>query len=384
VISLDRGVVRIRRLGAVQLEFHVGWLLAGAALVTLTAIEFARIVSEPGTSDGVFLILAVTTGAGILVSFAAHDAGHVLVHRITHSSRAWLELFPFGTAPADLDVPPGQRQELFVALAGPAVSGLTGALLGGLLAIAEPDGAARRLVLVLLVTNGAIFIASLMPIHPLDGGRVIRALFWYLHSSFLSGVRAAFLFSQFFGTAVLGYGIFLLSWDESYLTPGLWCVVGGWALTRASRKDLLRATLIERASAALAEDAVRGFNPTVRASAPLAEAIDVLLEQAGHGPGLVREATRFTGVLTLSQIRGIPRREWANLTASDAAVSTEGLPVTEPGASLVDAARLLRESEQPWVLVTDQRGEIIGALDGEVGLGQLLRRATTSAVEVPR
>jgi CBS domain-containing protein len=381
---LDHGVVRIRQLGVVQLEVHVGWLVATAALVTLTAIEFARIISEPGTSDAVFLVIAITTGAGVIASFALHDAGHVLVHRITNSSRAWLELFPFGTAPAELVAPPGQRQELFVALAGPAVSGLTAALLGGLLAFAQPDGAAHRIVLVLLITNGAIFVASLMPIHPLDGGRVIRALFWYLHSNFLTGVRAAFLLSQFFGTAVLGYGIFLLSWDDAYLTPGLWLVVGGWALTRASRKDLLRASLIERASAALAEDAVRGFNPTVRASASLVEAVDVLLEQSGHGPGLVREGSRFTGVLTLSQIRRIPRRDWANLTASDAAVSTDDLPTTEPGASLVAAARLLRDSDHQWVLVTDQRGEIIGALDGAVGLGQLLRRATTSAVEVPR
>jgi hypothetical protein len=227
---------------------------------------------------------------------------------------------------------------------------------------------------VFLLTFAIIGLLQVMPTFPFHGGYVFRAIFWYLHDNHKTGTRAAFLYSQLVASGALGFGVFFMIWATPSILLGFWCLLLGLLVLRASRSELLRATLIDRAGSIKASDALSGLNPTIRASAPLTEALDILLEQRDNGPALVRDRNIYIGMLNLAGIRRLPRSEWKHRNAAELVTPFEELVETAPGSDLLNVLRTLEVSEGTAVIVRDDRGEISGLVDRSMDSRALLRR----------
>ncbi len=140
------------------------------------------------------LWLAITAGrsdAGLFGSIAwllvlvgsvtVHELGHALVARRHGVVTEEIVLLPFGGV-SRLRGVPGPAAELQIALAGPFVN-LGIALFGSVaLAIvsgpawATDEGPGARVLVYLVGANFALFAFNLVPAHPLDGGRALRAV----------------------------------------------------------------------------------------------------------------------------------------------------------------------------------------------------------------
>jgi Zn-dependent protease len=119
----------------------------------------------------------------IFVSVVLHEFGHALAARRYGIRTNDITLYPIGGVARLERMPEEPRQELWIALAGPAVNlmiaaflyiglGLANALLPlGALSLAGSSLAER-----LAVTNLTLLAFNLLPAFPLDGGRVLRAL----------------------------------------------------------------------------------------------------------------------------------------------------------------------------------------------------------------
>lgn len=114
-------------------------------------------------------------------SVTVHELGHALVARRFGVTTEEIVLLPIGGV-ARLRGVPGPLAELAIALAGPAAN-LAMALVAtvALLAVGGPPSSAggnpsARLITDLLVANVALFGINVVPAHPLDGGRALRAL----------------------------------------------------------------------------------------------------------------------------------------------------------------------------------------------------------------
>lgn len=126
-----------------------------------------------------------------------HESGHWLAARYCGWKVKEIRLLPFGgELIADARSSSGSTEELFVALAGPAVNGFLIILLVGL---KWSDLPGDSIWVYLIQANAAIAIFNLLPILPLDGGKVLqallsrfvtyaRALRWSVHISLLSGL----------------------------------------------------------------------------------------------------------------------------------------------------------------------------------------------------
>ncbi len=102
-------------------------------------------------------------------SAALHEMGHILAYRICGIKMECIHILPFGLcAFPENSLRASPKNEVFCAAAGPVTNLLFTAML-----LALPLTAEWNEVRYLLYCNGALFAINILPILPLDGGRIL-------------------------------------------------------------------------------------------------------------------------------------------------------------------------------------------------------------------
>jgi len=123
-------------------------------------------------------LLSVVFGVGFLLavfgSVLLHEYGHALVARRYGIATRRIVLYPIGGVAQLEGMPRKPRQELAVALAGPAVNF---AIAAGLWVLSPLFGAGLvgSLLGSLMIANLTLGLFNLVPAFPMDGGRALRA-----------------------------------------------------------------------------------------------------------------------------------------------------------------------------------------------------------------
>src|SRR5262249_10178918 len=164
---------KIGRIAGIPIYVHwtflilVGWLILG---------HWSQGHDLATTAEGVGFVLAIF---GCIV---LHELGHALAARRYGVPTASITLLPIGGVARLQRIPEHPRQELVVALAGPAVNFAIVALLLliGVRPLFNPSDdqflVHARFLPKLLVVNAFLALFNLLPAFPMDGGRVLRAL----------------------------------------------------------------------------------------------------------------------------------------------------------------------------------------------------------------
>lgn len=123
--------------------------------------------------------IALFAAVALFGSVALHEFGHAYAASRYGIRTRSVTLFPFGGVAAIERMPRNPRQELVIALAGPAVNFVLAAGFGALAFVT-----ASQIVGILAAMNVGMGLFNLIPAYPMDGGRVLRALLtprfgWY-------------------------------------------------------------------------------------------------------------------------------------------------------------------------------------------------------------
>jgi Zn-dependent protease len=206
----------------------VGWPLAGRILPDLV----------PGLAPSVYWLAgAVATGL-FLGSLLAHELGHAVVARRAGLRVRGITLWLLGGVAQLEDEPASPRDDLRVAVVGPAVSlvlavgfGLAAVLLG----VVGAPTLAGAVAGWLAVGNLALAVFNLLPAAPLDGGRVLRGLLWRRHGNRVRAAVTAARAGQLLGGLLIAYG--LVGVFTGWGIGTLWTALVGWFLVGAAGQE---------------------------------------------------------------------------------------------------------------------------------------------------
>jgi stage IV sporulation protein FB len=285
-----------------------------------------------------------------------HEFGHILMARRFGVRTPDVILLPIGGVARLERIPDEPKQELLIALAGPAVTLAIVLLVYTLLTIGgeaprfvalDPDGPFLE---TLMQVNLYLLVFNLFPAFPMDGGRVLRALL-ASRIGLVAGTRVAARFGQ--ASAVVA-GLYALSAGAPLLAlVSLFVFLGAGAEAAAVE------TRVAGEGLNVDQMMVTHFR-TIPVYATLSDAVELLLSSEQREFPVVDNMGRVEGVLTRDNlIKGISQRGPSS-TVGEA--MTAQVQAVSPRLGFQEALERLRSSGLPALPVVDETGRLVGLL----------------------
>jgi Zn-dependent protease/CBS domain-containing protein len=342
------------------IRIGLNWTLVVVfALVTLSLAGGELPAQWPGYSTVQYWIAGVVTALAFFASLLAHEMAHATIARRLNVRVDGITLWLFGGVARIRGEDMTARSELRIALAGPALSLLLGALLtagGAFVARTTSWDLAAGAVQWLGRLNLILAVFNLMPAFPMDGGRVLRAVLWRRKGR-ARATRIAAAAGRGFAFLLIGLGVL----DSVVNSPlgGLWLAFLGWFLLGAARSEELQA----RVEPALKQMRARDVMTADPITVPAWMTIEAFLQLA---QGLQHKAYPLldvsgapAGLLLIGRAQRLTPAQRRSRRAADVACAMSAVPVAGPDDLLSDVLSGAPTCTEGRVLVVED-GRVVG------------------------
>ncbi|MGE0826640.1 MAG: site-2 protease family protein [Candidatus Binatia bacterium] len=357
--------IRLGTLWGIAIGVHASWFLI-FALVTISLLaHFAEL--HPHWTRAYAYTVSLSTSLFFFVSVLLHELGHSVVALRKNIPIRSITLFIFGGVAQLGKEPDRPLTELQIAIAGPLVSFALAVLFGtlGRLAVDESEGL-QTLGEWLGRINLQLALFNLLPGFPLDGGRVFRAAVWNWTGNFMratqiagnAGRAVAFLF------IFSGFGMTL----GGAFVQGLWIAFLGWFLLSATESNVQSITFQQALGGLTAHDVMATDYPRVPDSLSLTQLVEDHILVTGKRCFLVTAEHDLLGLITVHQVKSVPRAAWSHTTVHQAMIPLERLRYVTPEAPLNEVLTVMDEADLGQVPVV-RNGKLLGL----IGRDHLLR-----------
>ncbi|MGG5819870.1 site-2 protease family protein [Falsiroseomonas sp. HW251] len=358
--------IPLGRVLGTEIRLHLTFLL----LLAWIAVAHGMKGGAPAAVTGVVFI-CLLFGCVLL-----HEFGHVLAARRYGIATPDITLLPIGGVARLERIPENPSEELVVALAGPAVNVVIALLLLLLLggvppmeALASPEDVDHPLLARLFWVNVTLVVFNLIPAFPMDGGRVLRALLGYRMGHRRATEIAASVGQVLaFGLGFLG----LLGGAPLLVFVALFVWLGAGAESQAVRaRDMARGMI--------AADAMMTRFETLPVTAPLSQAVEMLIRTAQTDFPVVDGGGRLRGILTRTDLVRALQEKGPDGPVLEA--MQREVPEVPHRVPLDQAMQAMQAASGP-VAVVDGSGRLVGLLTQE-NLGELLMVEAARAASRP-
>jgi stage IV sporulation protein FB len=335
-------------------------------LILLLWIAVARYLEGGAGAAVEGVILNVAIFACVL----AHEFGHALAARRYGIATPDITLLPIGGVARLERMPERPREEIVVALAGPAVNVVIAAVLIGVLG-ANPEmrtlealeSPGASLPAQLAAINLFLVLFNLIPAFPMDGGRVLRALLAMRRGQ----VEATNIAARVGQALAFGLGFLGLLGNPMLLFIAIFVYIAASAEAQAT-------SLIDVSRRLGVRDAMITRFETLGPQATVGDAVECLLRTTQHEFPIVDGAGRLRGVLTRDAMVAALSRTGAATPVLD--VMQPDVPVVPLQGRLEAALKHLQDGGKPVVAVSDGSGRLAGYVTSEnVGELMMVRKA---------
>jgi len=351
------GSFRIGKIAGIDIDINVSWIIILVLLtVSLATGWFPQLY--PGWSTATYWLIAFLSSLLLFVSVLLHELAHSLVARRRGLPVKSITLFIFGGVSNIEREPTSPGVEFQMAFVGPLTSLLIGVVCFLLqLPLRGSNSPLEGILFYLAVTNVLLGVFNLIPGFPLDGGRVLRSIIWKITGSMRQATRVATITGQVIAYLFILLGVWLFFTGN--ILNGIWLGFIGWFLLSAAQSANSQAMLTSVFNGVTVGEVMNPKPATVPADISLQQLVDAYFLPGGLRYALVMQADHLVGLMTLSDIRHIPRERWAHVPVSQAMIPLSRLHVVSPQQSLSDVLPLMAGRDVNQLPVV-QNGALVG------------------------
>jgi Zn-dependent protease len=173
MMNIRQGSIRLFRFAGIDLFLHWSWFLVAAYEIQNRATRYSSLSWNVLEYLALFLIVMI------------HEFGHALACRQVGGAANQIVLWPLGGV-AYVNPPPRPGATLWSIAAGPLVNVAFVPILYALNLLSRSQGWAETMpnayafLHAVWIINLGLLIFNMLPIYPLDGGQILRALLWFV------------------------------------------------------------------------------------------------------------------------------------------------------------------------------------------------------------
>lgn len=375
-----RSGFKLGKLFGIQIRVDWSWLL----IFFLTTWNLATAFGGAHDSWSPVLRWGIAVLGALLffLSVLAHELAHSLVAQSRGMSVQSIRLHLFGGVSNIQQEPPSPSAEFTMAALGPLTSLVIGTvlLLGVNLATDVPTtrtlnpqnfianlSPIQTIFAWLGSVNVILGLFNLIPGFPLDGGRVLRSIFWGVTDNLRQATQWASFIGRgiawllIFGGISMAFGVSIPVFGTGFIN-GLWLAFIGWFMHNAAVQSYQQLIVRDILEDVPVSRLMREDPPTVSASTTVDTLIHSHIMQSDDHAFPVLEQGELRGIVTLDDVRAVSRDAWNATSVDDIMTPVDQLSTVSPDDCADVALTQLIGTDVRQLPVLDDQGQLQGLL----------------------
>jgi len=368
--------IKLGRLFGVEIGLHYSWFLI-AVLITLSLAQQFQL-TNPAWSDGLRWGVSLITAVLFFAAIVVHELSHALVAKARGLPVRSITLFALGGVAQMEREAADAKTEFWMGIIGPITSfviGIVCLVLAVGLGWRPPDLArtpGAAMLMWLGVINIGLAIFNMVPGFPLDGGRVLRGVIWWVTGNAKRATTIAARVGQVIAFLMIVYGVTRFFAGAGF--NGLWLAFIGWFLLSASRESYAQMVIAENLRGLRVGDVMSRDYPEVDAYSNLQTFAEEHLMRTGRRFFVVSLNGRPEGIITPAEMAAVPRARWPYTTVADVMRPLDGVRTVRPDTPITDALELMASHDLNQLPVSSN-----GSLAGVISRAHVLQLIQTRA-----
>jgi len=375
-----RGNISLGKVLGIPLRLHYTWFIIFAWVTFLLVFS----ILDQNYPIEQRIGLGIITSLLFFASIVIHELAHSVLAIRNHIPVKEITLFVFGGVSQITKEATNPRAELLIAMVGPLTSlALAGIFYGlHLLLAGNQQILAASSMWWLASMNVVLAVFNLIPGFPLDGGRILRALVWYKTQDYHRATRIAAKVGRGIAYAFIAGGIALIFVLRPWFN-GMWLILIGWFLNDAARASYQQVLLRDALIGITARQVTDYASPLVPPHMNLTELVEQYVLPTGRSCFLISWGAELEGMVTLQQIKKVPRTSWATTTVQDVMTPANKLRVAYADQDLLGVLQEMSGESTSHIPVIEA-GKVIGIINREDIARFLRTRAEFGTSSTPR
>ena len=303
----------------IKIGLHYSWLIIAFLISLSLGSNFAA--TNPEWGPAIIWATAITTSLLFFVTIVVHELSHAMVAKSQGLPVHSITLFALGGVAQIEKEAADARTEFWLGIIGPITSFVIGSIcLTVLYGFGwKPPHFPKTPLLAMLMWIGYINIMlavfNMVPGFPLDGGRVLRAIVWWITKDAGRATRISAKIGQLVAFTFIIIGIY--RFFNGAGIGGLWIAFIGWFLLSASRESYAQVAITESLKGLRARDVMSSDHPTIDSRTNIQTLVDEHFLRMGRRCFFVSENGRIVGLVTPHEVREVERQRWPYKTVDE-------------------------------------------------------------------
>jgi len=191
--------------------------------------------------------------------------------------------------------------------------------------------------------NVILAVFNLIPGFPLDGGRVFRSILWRVTGNYKLSTKIATQVGQGVGYLFILGGILMMFLLRGGWFSGLWLVFIGWFLRNTASSSYHQAQWREALHEVSASQVMTSDCPVIPPNVTINQMVQEYVFTSGCYFFLVADEGGVKGILTLNNIKAVPRQNWDVTQVQEIMAPVDKVKVAHPDQ---DALSILEEMDE--------------------------------------